>query len=410
MPFFTYRGRDQNGRLKKGTIEAASEDVVLTQLSRDGIIPVQIERTKRDLSAQDSIAVTFGVGKVQSDDLILFSKQMQTLAKAGVPLIRAMQVIRDACRSEKLKKAIIVIISSLESGQNLAISMQSHPSVFSDFLVAMVNVGENTGNLDEAFDQICHFLEAEQETKRRIKAATRYPIIVLIVISVAIGVINLLVVPAFKNFFTQFGSELPLPTRILIAMSDTMINYWPFILVAIIAGIISLLMYVHSEDGERAWDQYKLKIPLIGDILNLALLARFCRTFAMSLKAGVPLLQALTVVAQALDNKYMSEKVMLMRGGLERGEPLTSTAVNTKLFTPMVLQMLAIGEETGDVDGMLKQVADTYENDVDYELKRLSSAIEPILIVVIACMVLVLALGVFLPMWEMSSVAMRKGG
>jgi MSHA biogenesis protein MshG len=268
----------------------------------------------------------------------------------------------------------------------------------------MVKVGENTGRLEESFFRISQYLEREKETRERIKAALRYPLFVIVAIGIAIAIINIWVIPAFAGLFAKADVALPWQTRFLMATSAIFVQWWPVMLGAIIGGIVGFRFYIKTDQGRYVWDRYKLKIPLVGDIIRRATLARFSRSFSMALTSGVPLIQALTVVSRAVDNEFVGESVLNMRNGIERGESLTRTAALSNMFTPLVLQMMAVGEETGQVDELLGEVADYYEREVDYDIKNLSASIEPILIVAIGIMVLILALGVFLPMWDMAKV------
>ncbi|MDB6096903.1 MAG: biosis protein MshG, partial [Francisellaceae bacterium] len=236
------------------------------------------------------------------------------------------------------------------------------------------------------------------------------PMTVLIVIVIAVIIINIVVIPAFASFFKQFGATLPLPTRILMATSNFMLHYWFILLAIVIASISSWIMYLNTSEGRFFWDKWKLKLPIVGSIFFRSLLARFSRSFALSIQTGVPLMESIGLIAKATDNSYVSEKIINMRQNIERGESLTQAAVNSKMFNPLVLQMLTIGEETGEIDRLLDDVAKFYEDEVDYEVKRIGAAIEPILISVIAILVLILALGVFLPMWDISKAAMSKPG
>jgi MSHA biogenesis protein MshG len=272
----------------------------------------------------------------------------------------------------------------------------------------MVQVGETTGSLPEAFLQLSVYLDREKDTQGRIKQALRYPTIVLVAIVLALGIINLFVIPAFAKVFTSFKAELPWATQVLVSTSNFTLSYWYVILAAAVAAAVGVRAFIDTPRGRYRWHHWQLKIPLIGPILYGAMLGRFARSLAVTLKAGVPLVQGMTVVSRAVDNDYIGARILEMRDGIERGETITRTAATTGLFPPMVLQMLAVGEETGAVDDLLVEVAEYYEREVDYLLKNLSSAIEPILIVVIGVMVLILALGVFLPMWDLSRAA--RGG
>lgn len=403
MARFEYRGRSERGDAVTGVLEAASADAVATQLLTGGITPIEIQaaREKRDL-LQD-LRRRLGGGAPGLEELILFARQMHTLMRAGVPIIRALNGLAESYTNPVFKEALADVVEHLESGRDLAGSLARHPQVFSSLFVSLVQVGENTGRLDEAFLQLAAYLEMEKQTRDRIKAALRYPTIVIVAIATALAIINLKVIPAFARVYSGFHAKLPVPTQILIAVSDFTVAWWPYLLAALIATVAGIRFYVHTEQGRYRWDKLKLRLPVVGGIILRATLARFARAFSMSMRSGVPLIQALTVVAMAVDNEYVGDRVRAMRNGVERGESLTRTAATTGLFTPLVLQMLAVGEETGAVDELLEQVGDFYEREVDYDLKNLSDAIEPILIVAIGVIVLVLALGVFLPMWDLAS-------
>jgi len=405
MASYIYKGRTTNGEPTTGTIDAANTDVVASQLLRDGITPISIEEATVKIDLFKEFQQKLLERKPSYDDLILFSRQMYTLMHAGVPIIRAITGLSQNTRNPRFARVLHDIAIELESGHELTAGMSKHSDVFSNLFISMIKVGETTGNLDEAFLTLSSYLDREKEIRDRIKAAMRYPMTVMTFIFGAMVILNIYVIPQFQNLFKNFKAELPISTRILIATSDFFVNYWPIMLLVIIASVIGIIRYVKTTQGKYMWDHYKLKIPLTGSIILRATLARFSRAFSMSTKAGVPLIQALNVVSMAVDNDFVGSKILDIRTGIERGDTLTRTASNTKLFTPLVLQMLAVGEETGAVDELLEEVADFYEREVDYDLKKLSSAIEPIMIVVIGVMVLILAMGIFLPMWELAAVA-----
>jgi len=405
MPSFVYKGRLADGKSANGTVDAASSDVVASQLLSDGITPITIEPAQQQRELLKELQQKLLERKPSYDDLILFARQMYTLMHAGVPIIRAITGLSQNTRNPLFARVLREIGIELESGHELTAAMSNHNEVFSNLFISMIKVGETTGNLDEAFLTLSGYLDREKDIRDRIKSAMRYPVTVLLFILGAMTIINIYVIPQFQNLFKSFKAELPISTRILIATSDIFVNYWPYMLFAIIAAVIGIIRYVNTTQGKYNWDHYKLKIPLTGSIILRATLARFSRAFSMSTKAGVPLIQALNVVSMAVDNVFVGSKIMEIRTGIERGDTLTRTASNTNLFTPLVIQMLAVGEETGAVDELLEEVADFYEREVDYDLKKLSSAIEPIMIVVIGVMVLILAMGIFLPMWELASVA-----
>jgi MSHA biogenesis protein MshG len=404
MPNYSYKGRNSRGSLINGDIDAGTIDAVASQLFNIGITPIDIKEQNKSSDSDISLSNYLNRKAPNLDDLILFSRQMYTLMKSGVPMIKSITGLIQSSRNFKLIEALKDMMMNLESGRDLSSSLARHPSLFSPLYISMVKVGEETGRLEESFFRISEYLAREKETRERIKAALRYPIFVMVAIVVAIAIINIWVIPAFTGLFSKAGVTLPWQTRLLMATSEIFVQWWPVMLAGLIGSIIAARVYVQTENGRYQWDHYKLKIPIVGDILYRATLARFARSFSMGLKSGVPLIQALTVVSRSVDNEYISDKILGMRSGIERGESLTRTAGLTKMFTPLVIQMLSVGEETGKVDDMMVEVAEYYDREVDYDIKNLSSMIEPILIIAIGIMVLILALGVFLPMWDMAKV------
>ena len=408
MPIFEYKGRNNQGQAVNGNIEANSADAVATQLLNTGITPVDIAQAKKEQETKDNNNLSFDFNKNKKPtlvDLVLFSRQMYTLLRAGVPIIRAITGLADTTRNKVLQRTLHSLRLEIEGGHELSTALAQHPDIFSHLFVSMVQVGENTGNLDEVFLQISGYLEREKNTKDQIKAAIRYPTFVIIAITIAMFIINMWVIPTFAKVFAGFGAELPLPTRILLGISEFTVNYWYVIAGILIISFFSLRHYINTEKGHWQWDRLMTRIPIIGSIVLRATLARFARSFSMSLNAGVPLVTGLTLVSRAVDNVFVGGHIADMRNGVERGDSLTRTAAATEMFTPLVIQMLTVGEETGNVDEMLNEVADFYDREVDYDVKNLTSAIEPILIVFIGAMVLVLALGVFLPMWDLAGAA-----
>ncbi len=407
MPQFHYKARNGRGDMVTGQVEAGSADAVASQLFNSGITPIDIREVKEQRNLFEEFKRRLGASNPSLDDLILFCRQMYTLAKAGVPIIRAITGLAETSRNLVLSEALHQVRAELESGRELSIALSRYPAIFTPLMISMVRVGENTGQLDTAFLQLSQYLELERDTRNRVKAALRYPAFVLIAIGIAIGVINVFVIPAFAGVFRGMNLELPWQTRLLIGTSEFFVNWWQYMLVGFVLAVIGTRYYVKTEAGKYRWDKLKLRLPIVGSIILRATLSRFARSFAMSTRAGVPLIQALSVVAQAVDNDFVGERIRNMRNGIERGDSLTRTAAASAMFTPLVLQMMSVGEETGAVDDMMEEVAGFYEREVDYDLKNLSSAIEPILIIAIGIMVLILALGVFLPMWDLTQLARR---
>ena len=408
MPIFQYTGRNNQGQAVDGNIDANSVDAVASQLLNTGITPINISPADNENKPKESSSLNFDFSKNKKptlDDLVLFSRQMYTLMHAGVPIIRSITGLADTTRNQLLKKALHQVRQELEGGHELSTALAQHPAIFSHLFISMVQVGENTGNLDDVFLQISGYLDREKETRNQIKAAMRYPSFVLIAITVAMFIINMWVIPTFAKVFSGFGAELPLATRILLGTSEFTVAYWPFLLGSVLLFVFGTRYYVNTEKGHWQWDRAKTRIPIVGSIIKRATLSRFARSFSMALSAGVPLVTGLALVSRAVDNVYIGGHIAEMRNSIERGDSLTRTAASTEMFTPLIIQMLTVGEETGNVDEMLNEVADFYDREVDHEVKNLTTAIEPILIIFIGAMVLVLALGVFLPMWDLMSAA-----
>jgi MSHA biogenesis protein MshG len=272
----------------------------------------------------------------------------------------------------------------------------------------MIQVGETTGSLQEVFMQLATYLEREKETRDGIKSATRYPSFVVAAILIAIFIINLFVIPTFAKVYAGFKIELPWATKVLIASSNFTVAYWPVIVLGVITAIFSIRYYIRTPEGRYRWDKLKLGIPVVGKIIYKATLSRFTRALAVMMKSGVPIVLGMTTVSRAVDNDYISDRILQMRDGIERGETIARTAAATGMFPALVIQMIAVGEEAGSVDELMFNVADFYEREVDYDIKNLSAAIQPILIVFLSIMVFILALGVFLPMWDLVQVARKS--
>ncbi|OMH39531.1 type II secretion system F family protein [Motiliproteus sp. MSK22-1] len=409
MPHFSYKGRNAAGELVAGKQEAASAGQVAGLLAERQITPVSIDEVAPEKPASASIEFKDIrlFQRVKLDELILLSRQMYSLTKAGVPITRAMRGLAMSVRNPLLERTLNEVTDDLEQGNTLSGSLRKHSKVFSPLYISLIHVGENTGNLDQVFLQISKYLELERNTIKNIKSATRYPMFVIGAIALAMVVINIWVIPAFAGVFSKLGAELPWQTQLLISISDFMRSYWYVLLGIFVVALFSFFRYTDTEKGRFKWDRMKLRFPIVGGLFTRIALGRFSRTFSLVLRSGIPIEQGLTIVSGAIGNSYIGKKVQEMRHGIERGEGFTRTAHSAQMFSPLVLQMIGVGEETGNIDDMLEQTADFYEQEVEYDLKGLASAIEPVLIVAIGGMVLVLALGVFLPLWELSGAVNR---
>jgi MSHA biogenesis protein MshG len=391
-----------------GQLEAASPEAVANELLGLGITPIEIvaHREREDVLA--ALRRGFRSRRASADDLVMFTRQMYTMVRAGIPIASALRGIGQVTHSEALAEAVEEVVQRVEAGQGLTAALQEHPKVFPRLFLNTLRMGEESGRLEEAFGQLANHLEADRETRRRIRAATRYPTLVVVAIAVALVMLNIFALPVFAEVFSEFGADLPWATRLLIGTSEFSAAYWPYFLVVAVALVIGVRAWLGTPRGRLAWDRRKLRLPVLGSILEKATLSRFARTFSLCLRSGVPLIQAIDIAAGVAENDHVAERLKGVRDQLERGDSLARTAAASGLFTPLVLQMLAVGEATGALDDLLYEVAEFYERDVDYELKRISQSIEPLLLLGIGILVLVLALGVYLPMWDLARAA--RGG
>lgn len=409
MPYFSYKARSASGELVTGILEGADANAIADQLMNSGIIPVDIVASRQPASGnQGNLLARLFEEKVRPMDVQLFSRQMYTLLKSGVPIFRGLAGLQESAINKTFAKVIQDLRESLDAGRELSASMRRHPTVFSSFYVSMVRVGEMTGRLDEIFLRLFDHLEFEREMRERIRSALRYPAFVVIAMVAAIVVINIFVIPAFTKVYQGFKAELPIMTKILIASSNFTVHYWPLLLAIVVCCVFSFRLYVNTPGGRFQWDKTMLRMPLAGDIVRKGSLARFARSFALASSSGVPIVQALSVVALVTDNVYIARQVENMREGVERGESVLRTAIASGIFTPIVLQMIAVGEETGEIDGLMEEIGGMYEREVEYEIKTLSSRIEPILLVGLGILVTILALGIFLPMWDLGRAAFSR--
>ena len=405
MPNFRYKARDAQGRPVTGAVEGLSSEAVARQLGSSGMVPLEITEDVAQEPVGAALIASLGFNAPNRVDLILFTRQMYALARAGVPITQALRRLSTTSRNAMLGKTLLAMMEELEAGRDMATAMSRHPKVFGPLLTAIVRVGEESGRIDEAFLRLNQHLEREQKVVEQVKTAVRYPVIVLVFVAIAIFIIMSFVIPEFAKLYGAFDVELPLPTRIIIATSNFFAAWWWAILGGMIGAAWWLRRYVQTDEGRLRWHGLLLKMPIIGNIVQRATLARFARAFAMATRSGVPVLQALTVVSLAVENDVIAKQLLGMRGAIERGEGLTRAAATQQCFTPLVLQMLTVGEETGQIDEMLVEVADFYEREVDYDVRNLNDMLQPILTVIVAGIVFVLALGVLLPMWDLVKLA-----
>ncbi len=401
MPLFQYSARSDAGKAVSGQMEAVSASAAALRLESNGLLPIRIDpRVGQEFSLQAALRKA-GFGKPTTTDLVLFTRQMYTIAKAGLPWLRGLRSLQETTRNPVLRATLEQALVSLEAGRDLSQALADYGGVFPELYISMVRVGEHTGTLETVFLRLAEYLHNQQEMRARVKGAMQYPLIVVGAIVAAMGVMSVFVIPKFAPLFKQLGDGLPVPTRIILASSNFVQAHWAAVLGVMLGAVIGFLLVVRTGPGRFRWHRMQLAIPIFGELLLQSILARTIRTLSLTLEAGVPMIQALDLIARAADNDYITAKTVGMREQLESGEPLSRAAMAAKIFPPLLLQMMEIGEETGEMTRLLDEVALYFQREVDYTLDNLSALIEPILLIIVGAMVLTLALGIFLPLWEM---------
>lgn len=407
MPQFAWFGRDAAQQPQSGVIESSTRLQVADALTGQGIVPVVIELHQPPSDAREVLAKLLNRHRVGDVELLLFTRQMHTLMRAGVPILRALQGLRESSTHEGLSDLLGKLRQSLDAGLELSRAMARHPETFDDFFIAMVRVGESTGQLTEIFESLHHHLDFQRYMREQVASALRYPKFVVLAMVVAVAVINVFVIPAFAKVFENLQTELPLMTRILLGTSRFVVEWWWAMVIGTALAALVTHGVIATPAGRLAWDRWKLKIPVAGKILRKGALSRACRSLAMVLRSGVPVLDGLQLAATVTENAHMERAILGMKSSVERGDSVLAACRKAGIFTPIVLQMVMVGEESGTLDEMLDEVGQMYQREVEYELKTMSQQIEPILIFALGAMVLVLALGVFMPMWDLGKAALK---
>jgi len=405
MPTFRYKARDKYGALFMGTFETSGKEAVAGHLDSLGYVPVFIEEERPSVSLTELLPQ---LEAISSDDLIIFSRQLATLIGAGIPFMASFDALEEQTENTKLKKVISQVRQDVEGGSNFADALAKHPKVFSNLYVSLVKAGETGGVLDEMLNRLALLAEHDAETRARIKAATRYPKIVVAALIFAFGILITFVIPRFADLFSKMKVALPLPTRILMGTHYVVQHYGLLILVIFVAAVIGFRKYINTASGRLWWDGLKLKVPIFGPIFMKVALSRFARVFGTLHRAGVPILQTLEIVSETVGNVVIARIVDNVRDSARQGRGIVQPMRVSKVFPPIVLQMVAVGEESGKTEEMMMKVSEYYDRDVDYAIKNLSTSLEPLLLIIISGGVLLLALGVLLPWWNLINVA--KGG
>lgn len=403
MALYRYRGRDRTGRVVIGRLEAPSLEAAGNHLYQQGYYPTTIEE-ERETSSSDLSRFLSRLQGVGLEEILLFSQQLSTLYKAGLPLLQALTSLKEQTENIRFREVIDDIGRLIEGGGTLFEAMSKHPKVFSSIYCHMVRVGEATGRLGEALDRFVILEQRAIRTRQKIKEALRYPKLVLLSLVLAFGVLITFVIPRFAQIFSQFKTPLPLPTRIMIAVNMIFHRYALYIFLLAIGILVFLRQFLRTPKGKSLWDRMKIRFPLLGPLFVKADLSRFAYSFVMLNQSGIPILQALEITSKTLDNTLLVRAVEKIAQQIQEGWPLAEAMRESGRFTPMVIQMVAVGEASGTLDAMLMRVTEHYDLEVENGIRRLSTYIEPILTVIIAVAVLFLALAVFLPWWNLASL------
>lgn len=397
MPQYFYRARDLSGKVYENYVNAPSKEEALRILDNEGLIPIYV-REKRTFSLK-SILESFS--RLSKMELILFSTQLATMLKAGLPITRALRALIAQIKNKSFREAIDNIVTSIEKGRTFYSSLSQYPQYFDEIYIATVQIGEVSGNLAEILFKLADNIDKDESVKQKIKNATLYPKLVVGAIIIAIVILMTFVVPKFADLYRGFKTELPLPTKILIKVSSFFMHYWYLILLFFIGLFFVYLFLKNTQSGRKIYDPLILRIPIIGELQLKIIMVRFSRFFSLLFSSGIIMTNILDLLAKVVGNVVFQEKIKNIKNDILAGVSLADAVARTGFFTPLVQEMIRVGEETGSLDEMLKKVSDFYENELDYTIKNLTTLIEPILLIGIFGMVFFLALSVFLPMWDM---------
>jgi MSHA biogenesis protein MshG len=403
MATFKYRVRDRSGKAMIGTIDAPTIEMAGNHLYQTGYFPIAIEEksTSASLNLSD---LWKKFQKVKLEELIVFSQQFSTLYKAGLPLLTGLRSLKEQTSNQRFKEILEEIGLQIEGGNTLFGAMSKYPDVFPLVYVNMIRAGETSGKLGESLDRFVTLADRELRTRQRVRETTRYPKIVIFSLVIAFGVLIAFVIPRFTQVFAQFKTPLPLPTRMMIGINNLFQNYWYLVLPAFVFIPILLTRYIRTENGRIFWDRLKIRIPVFGRLFLIAALSRFTHTFVMLNKSGIPILQILEITSTTVNNVILSQSIEEIGRKVREGESLADAMRESGKFTPLVIQMVAVGESSGTFDEMLVRITEYYDIELENSIKKMTTYIEPALTLFMGVVVLFLALAVFLPWWNMASL------
>ena len=393
---YDYKVRDRSGNMVTGQLIGDSEGLVMAKLREMGMTPVEVKKSSAGLKME----INLRPGHVKLKSLAVFSRQFATMVNSGLPILRALAILSDQTESTELKKVLTQVRVDVEQGASLSGAMSKHPKAFSDLFLAMVKSGETGGVLDNVLLRLADLIEKEVELRRKVKSAMTYPIAVVALVVLLMSAMLLFVVPQFESIYSQLGGTLPLPTRVLLGISKGVRTYWWMVIGGTVGFVVFFRRFKKTTRGREIIDAFKLRVPIFGALFHKTALARFSSTLGMLLRSGVPILQALDIVSDTVNNKVIAKAVTDVQGSVREGESIARPLARHAVFPPMVVQMLAVGEETGAVDTMLDKVSDFYNNEVEAAVDALTSLIEPVLIAIIGGAVGASVVALYMPMFN----------
>lgn len=399
MAIFAYKARNKFGEPLSGAMESASAETVALHLRELGYFPINVAEKPEPFMEKWKAHLR----RIKPKEMITFSRQMATLCSAHLPLTTSFEAMEKQTENPLLKEVIAQVRQDVSGGSSLSEAMRKHPKVFSELYANMVKAGESSGTLDKVMGRLADLAEKEGEITSKIKSATRYPIMVLSIVPVAFIVLVTFVIPKFEGIFAQSKDGLPLPTKILVAMNHFFMDYWYILLALVVIAVVGARRWLQTEEGKKQWDLIKIKLPIIGPLVLKGALSRFTRVFATLEASGVPIINTLAISSKTVGNRTISAVIDRVAESVKEGKGLSAPLKESEFFPPVVTQMISIGEESGEMEGMLLKVSDYYDSEVEEAVNGLVAAIEPLLMVVLGGVALLFAMGIFLPMWSMHS-------
>ncbi len=405
MPTFQYEALDRGGQEITGTVEAPSESSAISQLRDRGYRPFDVSEQSEGFGLGLDFDIPFlGGNSVGQEEVTLFTRQMATLLSAGLPLLKSVNIMEEQTENEEFQEILDEISSDIKSGSSFSEALQRHPNVFDELYINMIKAGEVGGVLEVVLERLAEFAEKAQELRAKMKSATIYPGVMFTVAVLVVGFLLVFVLPTFVELFNDMGVDLPLPTVIVISVSNFMINYWWLLIIALVGAFYAVKWYYSTDSGEYVLDNLKLNLPVFGELFRKAVIARFTRTFATLIRSGVPILEAIEIVQDTVGNRVIGDMMDDVYDSISEGDTISEPLYEAGEFPPMVVHMISVGEETGNLDDMLTRIADTYEMEVEEMVEGLGSLLEPLLILFMGGAIGIIVMALFLPMFQIVQV------